>query len=69
MVWGPMGIGKSKWLVEVVTFIGDGHWADYPPYEFATEREAQDFADKQIGEHVKVRLVRRIHATDSTGID
>lgn len=41
--------------VHVAEYMGEGYWADYPPYTFNTLKEAMDFSDTQKGPTTKVR--------------
>lgn len=42
------------WLVFASEYAGEGYWYDYPPFEFQTEEEANDFASKVNGRVVRV---------------
>ena len=53
---------NQVWVVEQATYMGDGYWADYPPIEFETEKEAREFeqlvnANSQMGGKDKIRRV------------
>ena len=56
---------EQVFFVEIAGYAGDGHWFDYPPYEFGSAADANDFA-KVSGMNSQSNLletkVRRIYS-------